>query len=184
MVSPEERIRAARERVVVQATQPGIALVGRQISWSGVWSGFLVAVGTLVLLTALGVAIGATVADVSPGSASNPQGWGIGAGVWGFVSVAVALFLGGMVAGRFGAVPIVGSGATGAVEGMLVWVLAMLTVIVLGGQPLVRVVSGIVLAGVFLVYLDLFLLQSPRAWVAIGRASTNPIATIAPTTAR
>jgi hypothetical protein len=142
MVTPEERVLESRERVVIQATQPGVVVAGRHVSWSGVWSGFLVALGTLVLLTALGIAIGSTVVDVDPATAAAPRGWGIGAGLWELLSIIVSLFVGGMVAGRFGAVAVAGTASTGAVEGMLVWVLSILAIMVFGGAGIAGLTLG------------------------------------------
>jgi hypothetical protein len=131
MATTEERAaaaRAARESVVISAVPggPGAPLGG--VSWSGVWSGLLIGLGTLLLLGTLGLAIGVTAVDVGP-EGVRAEGLGTGAAIWAGVSLLVALFLGGMAAARTG---VVVERGTGAVQGMLVWVLAMLGLFVLG----------------------------------------------------
>lgn len=93
---------------------------GIRVSWGGIWGGVLTAVGTLLLLAALGVAIGITAVDPQ---APNAGTIGTAAGIWAAVSLLIALFLGGMVSTRTGATF---DGATGFWEGFLVWVVSLL----------------------------------------------------------
>ena len=93
---------------------------GMRISWGGVWAGVLIAVGLLVLLAALGAAVG--VSAVQPGE-TEASTLGIGAGIWAAVSLLLALFLGGLVSTRAGAIT---DGATGFFEGALVWIVSIL----------------------------------------------------------
>jgi hypothetical protein len=90
------------------------------VSWGGVWGGVLVTMGALILLSALGVAIGMTAMD--PSTADTGRLATIAA-VWGAVSLLASLFLGGMVATRIG---MVYDRATGMFEGVLVWIVSML----------------------------------------------------------
>ena len=91
-----------------------------RVSWGGVFAGVLVAIGLLLLLTALGVAVGISAAD--PGS-TEMSSLGTGAGIWAGVSLLLALFIGGMVATRVGAIF---DRTTGFFEGVLVWVVSLL----------------------------------------------------------
>src|SRR4051812_5128397 len=93
---------------------------GMKVSWGGIWGGVLIAVGLLVLLTALGAAIG--VSAVQPGETEGST-IGIGAGIWAAVSLLLALFIGGLVSTRIGAIT---DGTTGFVEGALVWIVSIL----------------------------------------------------------
>jgi len=93
---------------------------GMKVSWGGIFGGVLVAIGLLLLLAALGVAIGISAAQPGETEAAT---LGIGAGIWAGVSLLVALFVGGMVATRIGAIS---DGATGFFEGALVWVVSIL----------------------------------------------------------
>jgi hypothetical protein len=91
-----------------------------RVSWGGVFGGVLVAIGLLLLLTALGVAVGISATD--PGS-TELSSLGTGAGIWAGASLLLALFVGGFVATRIGAVF---DRTTGFFEGVLVWVVSLL----------------------------------------------------------
>jgi hypothetical protein len=93
---------------------------GMKVSWGGIFGGVLVAVGLLLLLTALGVAVGISAAQPGETQAST---LGTGAGIWAGLSLLVALFVGGMVSTRIGAIY---DGTTGFFEGALVWVVSIL----------------------------------------------------------
>ncbi len=93
---------------------------GMRVSWGGVWGGVLVAVGLLLLLAALGVAVGISATDPAQ---TDPAKLGTGAGIWAGVSLLVALFVGGLVSTRIGAIF---DGTTGFFEGALVWVVSIL----------------------------------------------------------
>lgn len=95
---------------------------GIKVSWGGIWGGVLMAVGLLILLSALGVAVG--VSATQPGE-TELSTLGTGAGIWAAVSLLLALFLGGMAATSMGAIS---DGATGFCEGALVWVVSILLV--------------------------------------------------------
>jgi hypothetical protein len=94
---------------------------GPRVRWAGVMSGFFVAIGVLLLMGALGLAIGVTaLGDPRAATGETASGLGIGAGVWAFITMLVALFLGGMVSTKvtdrpFGALSGLTRGATTAV---------------------------------------------------------------------
>ena len=93
---------------------------GLRVSWGGIWAGVLSAVGLLILLTALGIAVG--ISALQPGETEGST-LGMGAGVWAGVSLLLALFLGGLVSTRVGAIS---DRTTGFFEGALVWVVSIL----------------------------------------------------------
>src|SRR5262245_8406621 len=94
---------------------------GPRVRWAGVMSGFFVAIGALILMGALGLAIGVTVlGDPRATTGETASGLGIGAGVWAFVTMLVALFLGGMVSTKVTDRP---DRPGAVVHGALVWVL-------------------------------------------------------------
>jgi hypothetical protein len=68
------------------------ASVRSRISWGAILAGAAVAMAIYALLMALGVAVGMSVSDDV-----NARSLGTGAGVWGFISLLVALFAGGWV---------------------------------------------------------------------------------------
>jgi len=109
---------------------------GLRLSWAGIWGGVLMAVGTLLLLAALGVAVGITAVDAGQTRAST---FGTGAGIWAGVSLLVALFLGGLVSTRAGFIT---DRTTGFFEGALVWVVSILLMGYLATSGMSMVASG------------------------------------------
>jgi hypothetical protein len=91
-----------------------------RVSWGGIWAGVLSAVGLLILLTALGIAVG--ISALQPGETEGST-LGMGAGIWAGLSLLLALFLGGLVSTRVGAIS---DRTTGFFEGALVWVVSIL----------------------------------------------------------
>jgi hypothetical protein len=73
------------------AAEPNYAVQSR-VSWGALLAGAAVGVATYTVLGLLGVAVGLTVSDHA--SAENI---GLGAGVWAFVSLAIAMFFAGWV---------------------------------------------------------------------------------------
>ena len=78
----------------------------------------------MLLLGTLGVAIGVSAIDPMGGA----PGLGVGAAIWGGLTLLIAVFIGGMVAARLG---LVLDQPTSALHGALVWVLSMLAVLYL-----------------------------------------------------
>jgi hypothetical protein len=109
---------------------------GVRVSWGGVFGGVLVALGFLLLMTALGVAVGISAAQ--PGE-TDPGTLGAGAGIWAGVSLLVALFLGGWVSTRIGAIF---DGTTGFFEGALVWVVSVLLMLYLASTGVGMLAGG------------------------------------------
>jgi len=143
MVTPEERIRE-RERIAIAATAARLPI--EEVSWSGIWAGFMTATAVAVVLTALGIAVGVSVLDVNPAGAHDARSWTIGAGLWTFFTYIIALFSGGLVATRTG-------GYTrlpfASVVGTAVWVLSLAAVLLFGAirvalisTPLLRAPLG------------------------------------------
>ena len=140
MALPEERVWARGRR---SAGEPAV-IEGTRVSWGAVWSGLLVGLGVLMLLSTLGLAIGVSAADLGTGEGAGARGLGIGAGIWAGLSLLIALFIGGMVAARMGWIT---DRPTALLQGALVWVLAMLGIIYLTASGIslgASAVSGIV----------------------------------------
>ena len=130
-----ERRAAERRRI----TAPAAVLRGgdgMRVSWAGIFGGVLVALGVLLLLAALGLAVGISAAQ--PGE-SEAGALGTGAGIWAGVSLLLALFIGGMVSTRIGAIF---DRTTGVFEGALVWVVSVLLVAYLAGSGAGMLVGG------------------------------------------
>jgi len=76
--------------------------VFKRISWGAIFAGVVVAVVIQMLLTLLGVGIGA--AAIDPLQQSHPgKGMGIGAAIWLFVSSLISIYAGARVAGKMAA---------------------------------------------------------------------------------
>jgi len=130
----QDRRMSERRRFAYPAVLRG--LDGMRVSWGGVWGGVLVALGVLLILAALGVAVGISAVDPAEAQAST---LGTGAGIWAGVSLLIALFVGGMVATRIGAIF---DRTTGFFEGALVWVVSVLLMVYLAGSGIGMVTGG------------------------------------------
>jgi hypothetical protein len=106
---------------------PPVTFEGMRVSWGGVWAGVLVVLGTLLLLSTLGVAVGFSV------DARNvdPDKMGTGVAIWSRASLLIALFLGGMGAARMS---MVWDRFTGLAQGVLVWVVSLVIVLFLSAN--------------------------------------------------
>lgn len=109
---------------------------GLRVSWGGIWGGVLCAVGAMLLLTALGVAVGISAADPGQTEAST---LGTSAALWSGVSLLLSLFLGGLVSTRIGAIF---DRTTGFFEGALVWVVGILLMGLLASTGIAMVAGG------------------------------------------
>ena len=106
--------------------------VGPRVRWGGVMSGFVVAMGTILLLTALGMAIGiTTLGDPRASTDYVEPGLGIGASIWGGITLLLACFLGGMVSTQVTDRP---DGGGAFIHGTLVWALVSVFLLWLVGQ--------------------------------------------------
>jgi hypothetical protein len=129
-----ERRAAERRRIAYPAMLRGGD--GLRVSWGGIFGGVLVALGVLLLLAALGLAVGISAAR--PGE-TDPATLGTGAGIWAAASLLGALFIGGMVSTRIGAIF---DRTTGVFEGALVWVVSLLLVAYLAGSGIGMLAGG------------------------------------------
>jgi hypothetical protein len=111
----------------IRIDSPRVTFEGMRVSWGGVWAGVLVVLGTLLLLSTLGVAIGFSV------DARNvdPDKVGAGVAIWSRASLLLALFLGGMGAARMS---MVWDRFSGLAQGVLVWVVSLIVVLFLSAN--------------------------------------------------
>lgn len=108
------------------------------LSWGAILGGSFLALGLVVLLAWLNLAIGLSVLGGAPRAA------GIWMAVMAFLIPSIALFLGGMVAGRFGGVT---NNKGGAVHGAVTWGFSTLVGSILGAVMLMSVVGGLINLG-------------------------------------
>lgn len=115
--------------------------IGVRVRWGGVTSGWVMALGTLLLLTALGLAIGiSAIGDPRTADSHTASGLGMGAGLWGAVTLLIASFLGGLVSTRVTDRPDHGGAV---IHGALVWTLTSVVLIWLLGQGMSLGLSGL-----------------------------------------
>jgi hypothetical protein len=88
--------------------------------WSAVFAGTAFAIGVWILLQTLGMGIGLSAVDVD--DAGNLKGIGIGTGVWSLIAPLIAMFIGGLLAGRMSGTRERG---VGAMHGGVMWALAL-----------------------------------------------------------
>ena len=106
------------------------------LCWGAVLAGTVAAIGIHLLLTALGV--GAGLATFTPMTDLNPvANFSVGAGIVWSVCAIVALWFGGLVAGRFSGCP-----HRGFAHGILVWSLTLILTLLLLSMG-----TGLVLGG-------------------------------------
>lgn len=99
--------------------EENVLAVRDRVQWGPIIAGSLFSLGTMILLTLLGVAIGASAFE--PGT--DLTDWGTEAGIYGGISALIALFVGGWIAARSAAVD-------GPYAGMMNGLLAGMTAIV------------------------------------------------------
>lgn len=108
---------------------------GTRVSWSGIFGGVVVGIGVLLLLTALGLAVGITAVDPN-----NPDADTIGTGalIWTGVSLLLALFIGGWSAARMS---MLWDRTAALFQGTLVWALFMVLILWLAASGIGLVAS-------------------------------------------
>lgn len=75
------------------------------ISWGAVFAGIAVSLVTQILLSMLGLGIGATIIDPATGDNPSMPAFSIGAALWWTVAGVIGAFLGGHAAGRLSSRP-------------------------------------------------------------------------------
>lgn len=90
--------------------------IASPFGWAAIFAGVTVALGSWLVLHLIGIGVGLTAID--PDEASSLKGVGIGAGVWSLIAPILALFVGGIVAGRIA--PTINTGVA-AIHGAVLW---------------------------------------------------------------
>lgn len=118
----ERRVDVERRGDVEVVTDTGDPRLPRRISWGAILAGVVIALVVQLLLGILGLGIGASA--INPMSEANPvSGIGIGAGIWFAVSLLIALFAGGYVAGHMAGIQ---RHQDGLLHGVITWGLTTL----------------------------------------------------------
>ncbi|MEJ7708346.1 MAG: hypothetical protein WKF84_00415 [Pyrinomonadaceae bacterium] len=118
-----ERVEIHREPLAAGVyQQPAAAAAVKRISWASVFAGVVIVLVTQLLLSLLGLGIGAS--TINPTTEQDPtSGLGLGAGIWFIISSLIALFAGGWVAGRLAGIP---RNTDSMLHGILTWGLSTL----------------------------------------------------------
>jgi hypothetical protein len=113
-----------------------------RIRWGPIIAGFFTAMTTLLVLNVLGLAIGLTAVSprAFPGQAGFPPDVATMSAAWAAIATVISFLLGGLVAGRTAAVVDRGMGA---LNGALVFVVAIPVTLWLAGQGIGTVLGGL-----------------------------------------
>jgi len=94
-----------------------------RMSWGAVFAGAVVAVATILMLNLLGAAMGAGSIHPLDATSADVSRFGIAAGIWEVINVALSMALGGYVTARLSGTH---SHLDGELHGMTMWALALL----------------------------------------------------------
>src|SRR5688572_27849864 len=106
--------------MAVETTTTGIERATRlpvpKLSWGAIFGGAVAAIGVWILLYALGIAMG--LSTINPNNPDSAQASGIFTGIWSLIAPLIALFVGGVVAGRAAGIS---TRLDGATHGLVMW---------------------------------------------------------------
>src|ERR1044071_7963382 len=106
-------MRPFRRETVIDRRQPFLR-------WSPIFGGAIFAIGLRTLLQVLGMGVGLTAIDTD--DAGSLKGAGIATGIWSIIAPLIAMFFGGLLAGRTSGTR---DRKVGAMHGSVMWALAL-----------------------------------------------------------
>ena len=113
---------------------------GWRLSWGAIFAGAVIVLAVQLLLSLLGVGIGASMVDPTQGGGTpDASSYGTGAGIWWAVSYIVALIAGGYVASR-----LAGAFAPldGMLQGLVTWGVALMVTVYLLSSAVGDILGG------------------------------------------
>src|SRR5208282_1719035 len=113
------------------ATRVGSRRSYSRMSWGSVLAGGVVAGASMILLSLLGVALGAGGLRFTQTTASDMAGYGLGAGIWTAINLILSMAFGAYVAARLSGTH---SHLDGELHGITVWAVAILLATMLLAQ--------------------------------------------------
>ena len=116
------------------ATALGLHAASDMVRWGAIWSGFLLLLGALALLSIFGIALGLGTPEV-----------GTAAVIWGAIVLIVSSFIGGWFAGWTSGLK---GAATGALNGAIVWALLIAASVVLAALGAAGVLGALANLGI------------------------------------
>ena len=133
-----ENVATSYERTPL-GSDVAVTVPRKRISWGAVFAGVIIVLAVQLLLSLLGVGIGASTIDPAQGTSPQGSSIGIGAGIWWVVSALIALFAGSWVAGRLAGVPV---RTDGLLHGVVTWALATLLLVYLLTTTVSSLIGG------------------------------------------
>lgn len=138
-----------------------------KVSWGSIFAGTVTALGLWVLLYSLGLALG--LSSINPQDAGSAKSSGIFTGIWGILAPLIALFVGGIVAGRCAGVQ---TKSSGGIHGLAMWGLTTLVGLWLVGNLVSALAGGLFSVGKTAV-------QATGATVAAGASQAGGLGQVA-----
>lgn len=127
------------ERVVLTAERSHVA---SPIGWSSIFAATVIVLGVWLALHLFGVGVGLIAID--PNDLGSLRGVGIGVGIWSVIVPIIALFIGGLVAGRVA--PTINT-LNAVIHGAVVWALSILLTLLLVLNALGMLARGVASTG-------------------------------------
>lgn len=128
---------AGRDQINSTAEEDAHAILANSVSWGAIFAGVVVGLVAQVLMTLLGVGIGAATLDPSGGNSPDATTFSVATGLWYVIAGVIAAFIGGYVAARMSGKT---AATTGALHGLTAWAFTTLLVIFM----LMSAVGGVV----------------------------------------
>ena len=110
-----------------------------RVSWGAIFAGVVVGLVVQVLLTMLGVGIGAATIDPATNGSPAASTFSMASGIWYVVSGIIAAFVGGYIAARMSGKTVA---TTGALHGLTTWAFTTLLVLYLLSTAVGSIVGG------------------------------------------
>lgn len=130
---------AASTAVETTLASPGSEHIHRRISWGAILGGVVVALAVQLLLSLLGAGIGLGTVHTNAGTTPDAGSFGLGAGIWWFISSCVALGLGGYVAAWLAGIEV---GFDGMLHGLVTWGIATMVTLYLLTSAIGGIIGG------------------------------------------
>jgi len=121
------------------AREDAHAILVNKVSWGAILAGVVVGLVVQVLLTMLGVGIGAATIDPATNGSPAASTFSVASGIWYAVSGIIASFAGGYMAARMSGKTVA---TTGALHGLTTWAFTTLLILYLLSTAVGNIVGG------------------------------------------
>ena len=127
------------DRLQPTAGEDAHTIMVNRVSWGAIFAGVVVGLVVQVLLTMLGVGIGAATIDPATNGSPAASTFSMASGIWYVVSGIIAAFAGGYIAARMSGKTVA---TTGALHGLTAWAFTTLLVLYLLSTAVGSIVGG------------------------------------------